>query len=376
MSFFYFTNDIYCLITALILWYAIFVIMKKEFTKGQGAVENIHNRFFKNRYETSIYQDDYEDDIAKTQILEVFPKTIVNKVKGNSLPFLYSVNPYQGCEHGCAYCYARPTHQYWGFSAGVDFERIILVKKNTLELLEQFFLKRGYKASTIQLSGNTDCYQPLERKLEITRKILQLCLDYRHPVSIITKNALILRDLDILKQLAAKNLVNVSLSIPTINEDLRRVLEPRTSSVKTKLKALQTLAENNIPTHVMVAPIIPGLNSMEILPILKIISENGANSFGYTLVGLNDEVEPVFKDWLETHYPDRKEKVLNQIASLHKGNLAEKNIAKRNTGNGSFADMIHKTFDIGRKKFFSQSKFPALSTDLFDGTKGEQLRLF
>ncbi|KAA5538216.1 PA0069 family radical SAM protein [Paenimyroides baculatum] len=351
-------------------------MMKKELIKGQGAVENIHNRFFKNRYETSIYQDDYEEDIAKTQILEVFPKTIVNKVKGNSLPFLYSVNPYQGCEHGCAYCYARPTHQYWGFSAGVDFERVILVKKNAPELLEQFFLKRGYKASTIQLSGNTDCYQPIERKLEITRKILQLCLDYHHPVSIITKNALILRDLDILKQLAAKNLVNVSLSIPTINEDLRRVLEPRTSSIKTKLKALQTLSQNNIPTHVMVAPIIPGLNSMEILPILKTIEENGANSFGYTLIGLNDEVEPVFKDWLETYYPDRKEKVLNQIASLHKGNLAEKNIAKRNTGNGNFADMIHKTFEIGRKKFFSQSKFPALSTDLFDGTKGEQLCLF
>lgn len=352
------------------------VKMKKEVVKGQGAVENIHNRFFKNRYETSIYQDDYEEEIAKTTILEVFPKTIVNKIKGNSLPFLYSVNPYQGCEHGCAYCYARPTHQYWGFSAGVDFERVILVKKNAPNLLEQFFLKRGYKAATIQLSGNTDYYQPLERKLEITKKILQLCLDYRHPVSIITKNALILRDLDILKQLAAKNLVNVSLSIPTINEDLRRVLEPRTSSVKTKLKALQTLSENNIPTHVMVAPIIPGLNSMEILPILKTISENGAHSFGYTLVGLNDEVEPVFKDWLETHYPDRKEKVLNQIASLHKGNLAEKNIAKRNTGNGNFADMIHKTFDIGRKKFFNKSKFPSLATDLFDGTKGEQLRLF
>ena len=350
--------------------------MKKEFIKGQGAVENIHNRFFKNRYETSIYQDDYEEELAKTQILEVFPKTIVNKIKGNSLPFLYSVNPYQGCEHGCAYCYARPTHQYWGYSAGVDFERIILVKKNAPELLEQFFLKRGYQASTIQLSGNTDCYQPLERKLEITRKILQLCLDYRHPVSIITKNALILRDLDILKQLAVKNLVNVSLSIPTINEDLRRVLEPRTSSVKTKLKALQTLSENNIPTHVMVAPIIPGLNSMEILPILKTISENGANSFGYTLVGLNDEVEPVFKHWLETHFSDRKDKVLNQIASLHNGNLAEKSIAKRNAGNGNFAEMIHHTFEIGRKKFFSQSKFPSLSTDLFDETKGEQLRLF
>ncbi|WLD23082.1 PA0069 family radical SAM protein [Flavobacterium dauae] len=350
--------------------------MKKEFTKGQGAITNIHNRFFKQRYETSIYQDDYEEKIAKTRILEVFPKTIVNKVKGNSLPFLYSMNPYQGCEHGCAYCYARPTHQYWGFSAGVDFERIILVKKNAPELLEQHFKKKGYLPAVISLSGNTDCYQPIERKLGITRNLLQVCLDYRHPVSIITKNALVIRDLDLLKDLADKNLVNVSLSIPTINEDLRRVLEPRTSSVKTKLKALETLSLKGIPTHVMVAPIIPGINSTEILPILKTIAENGANSFGYTLVGLNDEVEPVFKDWLETHYPDRKEKVLNQIASLHKGNLAEKNIAKRNAGNGNFADMIHNTFDIGRKKFFSQSKFPALSTDLFDGTKGEQLRLF
>ena len=350
--------------------------MQNDKIKGQGAVANIHNRFFKNRYETSIYQDDYEETIAKTQVLEVFPKTIVNKVKGNSLPFLYSLNPYQGCEHGCAYCYARPTHQYWGLSAGVDFERIILVKKNAPQLLEQFFSKRGYKASPIQLSGNTDCYQPLERKLEITRKILQLCLDYRHPVSIITKNALVLRDLDLLKPLAEKNLVNVSLSIPTINEELRRVLEPRTSSVKTKLNAVKTLSENHIPTHVMVAPIIPGLNSMEILPILKTISEQGAHSFGYTLVGLNDEVAPVFKDWLETHFPDRKDKVLNQIASLHNGNLAQKSIAKRNAGNGNFADMIHKTFNIGRKKYFANAAFPKLTTDLFDGTKGEQLRLF
>lgn len=350
--------------------------MKKEFTKGQGAVTNIHNRFFKQRYETTIYQDDYEEKIAKTELLEVFPKTIVNKVKSTGVPFLYSMNPYQGCEHGCAYCYARPTHQYWGYSAGIDFERIILVKKNAPELLEQFFTKRGYKPSVISLSGNTDCYQPIERKLEITRKLLHVCLEYRHPVSIITKNALVIRDLDLLKELAKKNLVNVSLSIPTINEDLRRILEPRTSSVKTKLKALETLSLEGIPTHVMVAPIIPSINSMEILPILKTISEHGANGFGYTLVGLNEEVEPVFKDWLETHFPDRKDKVLNQIASLHNGNLSEKNIAKRNAGNGNFAEMIHNTFAIGKKKFFPNAQFLKLSTDLFDGTKGEQLRLF
>lgn len=151
--------------------------MEKEKIKGQGAVTNIHNHFIKNRYETSIYQDDYEEQITKTKILEVFPKTIVNAVKSPDLPMAYSMNPYQGCEHGCAYCFARPTHEYWGYSAGVDFERVIMVKKNAPQLLEQFFKKRGYKPEPILMSGNTDCYQPIERKLEITRKLLQVCLD-------------------------------------------------------------------------------------------------------------------------------------------------------------------------------------------------------
>jgi DNA repair photolyase len=350
--------------------------MKTDKIKGQGAVTNIHNHFIKNRYEKSIYDDDFEETVAKTEILEVFPKTIVNPVKSPDLRMAYSMNPYQGCEHGCAYCFARPTHEYWGYSAGVDFERKILVKKNAPELLEQFFKKRGYKPESILLSGNTDCYQPVERKLEITRKILQVFLDYRHPVDILTKNALVTRDLDILTQLAEKNLVSVSLSIPTINEELRRKLEPRTSSVNTKLQALETLSKNGIPTHVMVAPIIPGLNSMEILNTLKVIAEKGAKSFGYTLVRLNDTVEPIFIDWLEEHYPDRKDKVLNQIASMHGGKLGEKSVAKRKKGEGNIAEMIHTTFRIGRQKFFTNEGIMPLSTDLFDGTKGEQLRLF
>ncbi|AWH84286.1 radical SAM protein [Flavobacterium album] len=352
--------------------------MKPEKIKGQGAVSNVHNHFIKNRYETSIYQDDYEEEIAKTEIIEVFPKTIVNPVKSPDLSMAYSMNPYQGCEHGCAYCFARPTHEYWGYSAGVDFERKILVKKNAPELLEQFFKKRGYKPESILLSGNTDCYQPVERKLQITRRILQTFLDYRHPVNILTKNALVTRDLDILTQLAEKNLVTVSLSIPTINEELRRALEPRTSSVNTKLQAIETLSKNGIPVNIMVAPIIPGLNSMEILPTLKTISEKGADSFGYTLVRLNDTVEPIFIEWLEEHYPDRKEKVLHQIASMHGGKLGEKQVFKRRTGEGNIAEMIHTTFRIGRQKYFSKDKDEVfrLATDLFDGTKGEQMRLF
>lgn len=350
--------------------------MEKEKIKGQGAVTNIHNHFIKNRYETSIYQDDYEEQIAKTKILEVFPKTIVNAVKSPDLPMAYSMNPYQGCEHGCAYCFARPTHEYWGYSAGVDFERVIMVKKNAPQLLEQFFKKRGYKPEPILMSGNTDCYQPIERKLEITRKLLQVCLDYRHPVHVLTKNALVTRDIDILTKLSEKNLVTVSLSIPTINEDLRRVLEPRTSSVNTKLKALETLSKEGIPTHVMVAPMIPGLNTPEILPIVKTIAELGAQSFGYTLVRLNDTVEPVFIDWLEAHYPDRKDKVLHQISEMHGGKLGEKQVLKRQVGEGNIAEMIHTSFKIARKKYFDKKEFPALALHHFDGTKGEQLSLF
>ncbi|QEE48908.1 PA0069 family radical SAM protein [Flavobacterium alkalisoli] len=349
--------------------------MKQEI-KGQGAVTNVHNHFEKNRYEKSIYDDDLEEELVKTQVQTIFPKTIVNKVKSPDLAMAYSMNPYQGCEHGCAYCYARPTHEYWGYSAGVDFERMILAKKNAPELLEQFFKKKGYKPEPIMLSGNTDCYQPVERKLKITRGLLQVCLDYRHPVSILTKNALVTRDIDILAQLAEKNLVTVSFSIPTINEELRRKLEPRTSSAKTKLQALDTISKEGIPTHVMIAPMIPGLNTMEILPITEAIAEKGALGFGYTLVRLNDTVEPVFIDWLEEHYPDRKEKVLNQIASLHGGKLGEKSVAKRKVGEGNMAEMIHNTFKIARQKYFKGKKIQPLATHLFDGTKGEQLRLF
>ena len=349
--------------------------MKKEI-KGQGAVNNIHNHFEKNRYEKSIYDDDFEGETVKTQVQTIFPKTIVNPVKSPDLSMAYSMKPYQGCENGCAYCYARPTHEYWGYSAGVDFERMILAKKNAPELLEKFFQKRGYKPETIMLSGNTDCYQPVERKLQITRSLLQVCLDYRHPVSILTKNALVTRDLDILTKLAEKNLVTVSFSIPTINEDLRRRLEPRTSSAKTKLQALETISQSGIPTHVMIAPMIPGLNTMEILPIVKTVAEKGALGFGYTLVRLNDTVEPVFIEWLEEHYPERKEKVLNQIASLHGGKLGEKSVARRKIGEGNMAEMIHNTFKIARLKYFNDKEMKPLATHLFDGTKGEQLRLF
>ena len=340
--------------------------------KGQSAQRNVKNRFEQYSYEP----EDWEIEKTNTQIIEVFPKTIVNVVKSPDLPMEYSLNPYQGCEHGCSYCYARPTHEYWGFSAGIDFERKIMVKKNAPELLEKFFRKRNYFPKTIMLSGNTDCYQPIERELEITRKILEVCLAYRHPVSILSKNALVLRDLDLFIKMNELNLISVALSIPTMNEDLRRKMEPRTSSAIKKLEALKILKENNIPTGAMIAPIIPGLNSDETLKIIKKISETGADWFGYTLIRLNDTVEPVFVKWLETSFPDRKDKVISLIKQMRGGKLGEKRYFERYKGEGSIAEMIHKTIEIGRNKYFRDRKMVELSAAHFSGSKTQQLKLF
>ncbi len=340
--------------------------------KGQGAQRNVINRF--DRYTFEPEDEDFE--IYKTTYTEIFPKTIVNEVKSPDLSMDYSMNPYQGCEHGCSYCFARPTHEYWGFSAGIDFERKIMYKKNAPELLEKFFQKRNYLPKPIMLSGNTDCYQPIERKLEITRKILKTCLDYRHPVGIITKNALVLRDLDLLKPMAEQSLVHVSMSIPTLNENLRRVMEPRTSSAKNKLKAIEFLSENGIPVNVMIAPVIPGLTSDESLSILKQVSEAGALSAHHVLVRLNDTVEPVFVRWVESHFPDRAEKVLNLIRSMRGGKLGEKRFYERYKGEGNIAKMIHETFKLGKRKYFADKIYPPLNFNNFTGTKDQQLRLF
>lgn len=352
--------------------FTILNMQNNNIIKGQGAQRNVINRFDRFTFEPE--DDDFET--IKTTFTEIFPKTIVNKVKSEDLPMEYSMNPYQGCEHGCSYCFARPTHEYWGYSAGIDFERKIMVKKNAPELLEKLFRKKGHSPAPILLSGNTDCYQPAERQFEITRKLLQVCLDYRHPVNVLTKNALVLRDLDILKPMAEQNLVSVSLSIPTINEELRRKMEPRTSSAKNKLKAVEILSENGIPAHVMVAPIIPGLNSDEPLTILKAISDAGANSFGYTLVRLNDTVEPVFIKWIETAFPDKAQRVLNLIRSMRGGKLGDKRLFDRHIGEGNIAEMIHNTFKIGKKKYFEGKEFPKHSTEGFTGAKEQQLRLF
>ncbi len=355
---------------------------EQEFLKGRGAQKNVHNRFFAQSYEM---RDDFlnycnlEGESAetnRTSFLEVFPKTIVNKVASPDIGMEFSMNPYQGCEHGCIYCFARNTHEFWGYSAGLDFERKILVKKNAPQLLEEKLKSKNWKAVTIVMSGNTDCYQPCEKQFEITRSCLEIFLKYKHPVAIITKNALVTRDLDILKQLASDNLISVSVSITSLSEKTRQLLEPRTATIKKRLETVKILSQNGIPVNVMLAPIIPGINSHEILPLAKAVADAGANSISHTVVRLNGAIGEIFSDWIHKAMPDRAEKVLNQIASCHGGNLNDSRFGDRIRGDGEFAQMLEAQMKLARRKFFSDKNRVSLNCDLHEQFKNGQLKLF
>jgi DNA repair photolyase len=354
----------------------------KSTIKGRGAQLNVPNRFFELSHEM---RDDFleychiegeESDKNKTLYLEVFPKTIVNRVESPDIGMAYSMNPYQGCEHGCIYCYARNSHEYWGYSAGLDFERRILIKKDAPKLLEAFIKKKTWKAYPIVMSGNTDCYQPAEKQFEITRQCLEVFLKYKHPVAIITKNALILRDLDILKELAKDNLIGVNVSITSLSEDIRRVLEPRTTTIAKRLETVKTLSENGIPVNVMLAPIIPSINSHEILPLAKVVSEHGAISIAHTVVRLNGAIGEIFSDWIRKTMPDRADKVLHQIESCHGGNLNDSRYGTRMHGEGKIAEQINNLVKMARHKYFKGKGMPRLNVELHEQFKEGQLKLF
>lgn len=312
----------------------------------------------------------------KTEYIPIFPKTIVNKVTSPDVGMMFSMNPYQGCEHGCIYCYARNTHEYWGYSAGLDFERRILVKKSAPELLEAKLKHKNWKAATIVLSGNTDCYQPAEQKFGLTRKCLEVFLKYRHPVGIITKNAWVLKDLDILKELNHYGLIGVNISVTSLSEKTRRVLEPRTASIQKRLKTIKILSENNIPVNAMLAPMIPGINSHELLQLANTVSEHGALSFGLTVVRLNGAIGQIFTDWIQKTMPDRADKVLHQIQDCHGGSLNDSRFGTRTKGEGKIAEQIHEMAQLARKKYFSDRVFPKLNHDLHESYKTGQLKLF
>lgn len=353
-----------------------------KYIKGRGAQHNSHNKFSIHEYEVL---DDFlnyceieneKHETNSTSYLEVHSKTILNKVTSPDTRFSYSMNPYQGCEHGCIYCYARNTHEYWGYSAGLDFERKILYKVNAVELLEKKLRSKNWKAQNIMLSGNTDCYQPIERKLEITREMLKVLLKLKHPVSIITKNSLILRDMDILKQMAAMNLVHVSISITSLSDETRRVVEPRTASIKKRLATVKKLSDNNIPINVMMAPIIPAINSHEIIPLVKKVSELGARSVGYTIVRLNGAVGEIFTNWLMKAYPDRGSKIINQIKDCHNGSLNDSHYSSRMKGEGKIAEQINIQFKIARKLYLKGIGLIPLDFNRFDKKLTNQFKLF
>ncbi|MBT8238427.1 MAG: PA0069 family radical SAM protein [Croceitalea sp.] len=355
---------------------------QQNLLKGRGAQENSHNRFLSDVHEM---RDDFLEycrvegeavDKNTTEYLPVFPKTIINKVNSPDVPFSYSLNPYQGCEHGCVYCYARNAHEYWGYSAGLDFERKILIKAAAPELLAAKISHKNWKAQTIVMSGNTDCYQPAERKFELTRQCLKVFLKFRHPVGIITKNALILRDVDLLRELAELGLVAVNVSVTTLSEDTRRLLEPRTTTIKKRLQTIKVLSENKIPVNAMLAPIIPGINSHELLPLAKAVADHGALSFGHTVVRLNGAIGQLFTSWIQKALPDSAEKVLNQIKDCHGGTLKHSRFGLRNKGEGHIAKQIHDMAQMAKRNYFSQVDFPTLRTDMHAAFKTGQMRLF
>lgn len=336
-----------------------------------------------NRFEDWHVEEDREDgeellpERPPTQFLSDASVSIINRNDSPDVGFTHSLNPYRGCEHGCIYCFARPTHEFLGFSAGLDFETQIMVKENAPELLREELSARKWEPRVLAMSGVTDCYQPIEKKLQITRRCLEVLAEYRNPVAIITKNHLVTRDVDILAKMAEENLAAVNVSITSLNPDLTAILEPRTSRPELRLKTVRTLAEAGIPVNVMVAPVIPGINDEEIPAILQAVAEAGARTAAHTFVRLPYAVAPLFEDWLGRHFPGKKETVLSRIRQMRGGKLNDSRFGSRMRGEGIFAETIRKMFAIHARRAGLDQPRLVLRTDLFRVPgSAQQLDLF
>jgi DNA repair photolyase len=293
------------------------------------------------------------------------------------IPFTHSINPYRGCEHGCVFCYARPTHEYLGFNAGLDFETKIVVKRDAARLARAEMMRKSWKPTVVSISGVTDPYQPVERKLGITRSILETMLEFRNPVAIVTKNAMVLRDLDILSEMAKMNLAAVFLSITSLDRDLVRRMEPRTSTPELKLHAIRRLSEAGVPTGVMMAPLIPGLTDGEIPSLLKAAADVGAIQAFYVIVRLPLAVRPIFLDWLEREEPARAAKVCHALEEMRDGRLNRSEFGRRMEGKGARAEMIDQLFRHTRKRYGLNERSLDLSTEHFRRPpSGGQIELF
>ena len=346
--------------------------------RGRGASWSPANRFEKLHVDLGdpdLVQADLEEERPRreTQFFRDDTKSIITRNNSPDVGFETSLNPYRGCEHGCIYCYARPTHEYLGFSAGLDFESKIMVKTNAPELLRMELESPRWEPQTLVMSGVTDPYQPVEKKLRITRGCLEVLAKFRNPVAIITKNRLVTRDIDLLRELAGCNAVAVNISVTSLDPKLQRVLEPRTSSPEARLDTIRQLRATGIPAGVMVAPIIPGLTDHEVPKILEACAEAGAQFAGYTIVRLPWAVAPLFEHWLDEHFPDRKEKVLGRIRHLRGNRLNNSQWRTRMTGEGIFAEQIASLFEVGCRRAGIGTR-PKLSTAAFRRTR-EQLTL-
>jgi DNA repair photolyase len=348
----------------------------KKVSRGRGATINPANRFETLHYELEDWcEQDTEPRPLRTQFFRDDSQSVISYNNSPDVGFDASLNPYRGCEHGCAYCYARPTHEYLGFSAGIDFESRILVKPDAAELLATELARPSWKPQLLALSGVTDAYQPIERKLQITRSCLRVLAEFRNPVIIITKNHLVARDVDHLGELATVSAASVTLSITTLEPKLVRIMEPRASSPAQRLDAIATLRRAGIPVGVNVAPIIPGINEHEIPSITKAAAEAGAQFASYTIVRLPLTVAPVFVAWLETHFPERKEKVLSRIRSMRNGKLNNPDFGARMRGDGPIAEEVRQLFEVSTRRAGLNRERRELSTAAFRRILPNQMEL-
>jgi DNA repair photolyase len=350
---------------------------------GRGAGVNPPNRFERVRTEEDFEQLDATEEMPQARRLPtVFlpneTRRLITENDSPDVPFRFSINPYRGCEHGCAYCYARPGHETLGMNAGLDFETRILIKYDAPQRLRSELAADGWGAEPITLSGVTDCYQPAERKFRLTRGCLEVMLEARQPVGIITKNVLVTRDLDLLSPLAANHLVHVYLSITTLDAELARTMEPRTATPQAKLRAIRELSSAGVPVGVMTAPIIPGLNDCEIPAILEAAQEAGARSAGYVLLRLPFAVRPIFEEWLTRNYPEKADRVLALIRSTREGKLNNYQWGSRMRGQGPYAEQIAQTLKVFKKKFGLDQPLPPFDSTKFTPPRPRngQLRLF
>lgn len=338
--------------------------------KGRGSTGYLPGRY---AVTTAQAEDDgwheREEDIPSapgTQLHEERARSIISRNQSPDIPFSQSLNPYRGCEHGCSYCFARPSHAYLDLSPGLDFETRIFAKTNAPELLQQELARRGYQPSPIALGINTDAYQPAERKLQLTRRIIQVLAQTRHPFSLITKNALVERDLDLLAPMAAANLVQVYFSITTLDNQLSAKLEPRASAPHARLRAMRRLSEAGVPVGVMIAPVIPWVNDAELEAVLEAARGAGAVSAGYVLLRLPHEVSPLFRDWLQTHLPDRAAHVMSTVQQLRGGKDYDARFGQRFSGQGVYADLLARRFELARQRLgFDRHRRDVLDTHQF-----------